>query len=64
MALFKILKWGNWTDLSVGKFDEEYFLLQGRRRTDGKVQFRVEVSRKAYYAPKIELTDLEKLKCA
>lgn len=39
--MFNLLKkWGKWTDLSAGFFDEHY-LLQARRSKDGMVEFRV-----------------------
>lgn len=57
MKLFK--KWGNWVDLSVGKCNEQFYLLQARRRTDGKVQFRVSGSKEAYNAPSINLETLK-----
>lgn len=56
------LKWSNWIDLSTGHFEHKPYLLQGRRRSDGKVQFRVSTTfRICWYASKIDLTDLEKL---
>jgi len=51
-----------WIDLSVGNFDNQFFLLQGKRKRNGKVKFRVESTiKRVYYAPAITLKDLEKL---
>ena len=60
--MIKFKKYGPWTDLSIGNFDSQFFLLQGRRRSDGKVQFRVESSKSAYNASNIDLKKLQTLK--
>ncbi len=44
MNFFKRLRWGNWTDLFISESDGEFYLLQAKRRADGKLKFRVEVS--------------------
>lgn len=61
MKLFKT-KWSEWIDLSVGHYDQEFYLLQGRRSSSGKVQFRVEASKKSWNTPAISLTDLAQIK--
>lgn len=47
MNIFKS-KWGKWETLSMGTVSAQYFLLQARKHENGKVQFRVEVSKSAY----------------
>lgn len=59
MKLFK--KWSKWGDLSVGQYSATTYLLQGRRRSDGKMQFRVASSQSHFNAPPIQLTDLVKI---
>jgi len=41
-------KWGKWTDLTIGKVHEHVYLLQYRRHKNGKVQFRVEISKSVW----------------
>ena len=60
MKLFKS-KWGIWQDLAIGKYSEHYYLLQGRRHKDGRVQFRVVKSDFILCSPAIELDQLCKL---
>ena len=60
MNLFK--KWSDWEDLSSGHFDHKPYLLQGRRRSDGKVEFRVATTFKTcWYASVFNFDDLKKL---
>lgn len=41
MKLFKN-NWGKWTDISVGMYSSQPYLLQARRNSrNGKVQFRI-----------------------
>jgi hypothetical protein len=58
---FKIKTWGKWTDIAIGMYSHQYYLLQGRRRCDGKVQFRVEASTICWYGGKLELENLTQL---
>jgi hypothetical protein len=60
MKIFK--KWGEWTDLSIGNYSATFYLLQARRRSDGKVQFRVASSTSAFNCPMIQLTHLSTVK--
>lgn len=49
MNIFKS-KWGNWETMAMGTCAAKFYLLQARKHENGKVQFRVEVSRTAYGA--------------
>ncbi|KQC02078.1 hypothetical protein [Pedobacter sp. Hv1] len=60
MKIFKS-KWGKWTDLTIGNYCETRYLLQGRRHSNGKVEFRVVKSSAIFSAEKLQLSDLEKL---
>jgi hypothetical protein len=48
MRFFAKYKWGNWQDLAVGSLGSSAYVLQGKRRADGKVKFRVSESGKYY----------------
>jgi hypothetical protein len=60
--MFKIKKWSNWQDINSGAFSNRFYLLQARRRCDGKVEFRVETSKACFSMKQIEILDLEKVK--
>lgn len=60
--MFKNYKWSNWYDINTGAFSNHFYLLQARRRNDGKVKFRVEISKACFSIKQIELLDLEKVK--
>jgi hypothetical protein len=60
--MFKKYKWSNWYDINTGAFSNYFYLLQARRRNDGKVEFRVEKSQACFSMKQIELSDLEKVK--
>ena len=60
--MFKNHKWSNWYDINTGAFSNYFYLLQARRRNDGKVEFRVETSKVCFSMKQIELLDLEKVK--
>jgi hypothetical protein len=60
--MFKKYKWSNWEDINTGAFSNVFYLLQARRRNDGKVEFRVEKSKSCYTMKQIDLSDLEKIK--
>ncbi len=55
-------KWSNWYDINTGSFNNQFYLLQARRRQDGKLQFRVVESKYCFTRKPIELLDLEKVK--
>ena len=59
--MFKIYKWSNWRDINTGAFSNRFYLLQARRRNDGKVQFRVEISEACFSMKQIVLSDLKKV---
>lgn len=59
MTLFK--RWSKWEDLSIGQCNCQFYLLQARRRSDGKVQFRVAESKTSYNCPNIKLEDIAKV---
>jgi hypothetical protein len=59
--MFKKYKWSNWIDVNTGSFSNYFYLLQARRRCDGKLQFRVEKSELCFSLKQIELTDLENI---
>ena len=60
--IFKKYRWSNWFDINTGTFSNYYYVLQARRRNDGKIEFRVEGSKPCYTMKPIELSDLEKVK--
>ena len=60
--MFKNFKWSNWFDINTGAFGNYFYLLQARRRNDGKVEFRVETSKACFSMKQITLTDLKKVK--
>lgn len=47
MKIFRS-KWSKWEVLTMGTINAKYFLLQARKHENGKVQFRVEVSKEVY----------------
>lgn len=47
MKIFRS-KWSKWEVLTMGTVNAKYFLLQSRKHENGKVQFRVEVSKEVY----------------
>ena len=59
MNLFKS-KWGQWTDLSTCAWSGKKYLLQARRHKNGKLQFRVEISKDCYMCdiPSLEVLEL------
>lgn len=62
MKLFK--RWSKWEDLATGQCNAQFYALQCRRRSDGKLQFRVESSKSAYNCPTVKLEDLAKVRAA
>ena len=60
--MFKKYKWSNWQDINAGAFSNYFYVLQARRRNDGKVEFRVEKSKVCFSMKNIEISDLEKVK--
>jgi|688.fasta_scaffold839452_2 hypothetical protein len=60
--MFKNYKWSNWCDINTGAFSNHFYLLQARRRNDGKVEFRVEESKACFSMKQINLSDLEKVR--
>lgn len=61
--MFKRYRWGNWTDLMLNEYDGEFYLLQAKRRADGKLKFRVEVSEMCLMEENKEVSiDLEAVK--
>lgn len=58
--LLKLNKWGKWEDLSLGYYDE-FYLIQGRRHRNGKIQFRLEKYPRVWAKSHLELSDLKKL---
>jgi hypothetical protein len=60
--MFNNHKWSHWYDINTGSFSNHFYLLQARRRNDGKVEFRVETSKACFSMKQIELSDLEKVK--
>lgn len=62
MNIFKS-NWGPWIDLSVGYFSNQHFLLQAKRHKNGKVKYRVEVSKHAYHTTPLQLENLNKVIC-
>jgi hypothetical protein len=57
--MFKKYKWSNWYDINTGVIGSYFYLLQARRRADGKLKFRVESSEHCPTHKKIELSDLK-----
>lgn len=47
MKIFRS-KWSKWEVLTMGTINAQYYLLQARKHENGKVQFRVEVSKDVY----------------
>ena len=60
--MFKNYRWSNWFDINTGAFQNYFYLLQARRRNDGKIEFRVEESKACFSMKQIELLHLEKVK--
>jgi hypothetical protein len=47
--MFKKYKWSNWYDINTGAFSNYFYVLQARRRNDGKVEFRIDSGILALY---------------
>ena len=60
--MFGKYKWSNWFDINSGSMYNCYYVLQARRRKDGKLQFRVVESKNCYTGKLLELSELEKVK--
>jgi len=61
MKIFKS-KWGAWMDVSSGSVDQDKFILQARRKKNGKIKMRVERVNKAWGCSAPTLEQLSEIK--